>query len=909
MWIQAIRLREVGPFVAPVRVAGLAPGLNVLSAPNEAGKSTVFRAVDVLFREKHTSAKQHKVGAPATAKTLQPVTGGAPWVSCAFQIDDVDWALTKQFLQQRSAEFARCDGEEVLRGDDVDPRLSKLLARDVGFDGLLPLLWVGQREGLSWTAPEAGAQTALRGLAEREAAAASGGGALEEVLAAVKRDLDKLLTPKRTSAKTGGPLHGAQVALKEAAAAFEQASDAAMAAQARREEAEQISAQLKVAADPDEQARLATLIAACREQLAGHARAEERFQSANKTVEIEARSLGDSEKRLAAIDELSGLRRAIETAAAARVEAEVSAAQAATDLETAQSNERIFRVRAAAVEQLLQAAEATSRVRMSAKSLQDAQGVATEIANLEQRVTDNPATAERIDHLEELNRSIDRVEAQLTAAAPRIAIAYESEAPVRIEADGARVERDTEIVADAPVLLVIPGVGQVTVSPAMDAARGDAMARLEVQRGERDALLDELGVSELTEARELARLRAEAVAALQLAQHRLSDLAPAGLGTLEHAVSSLTQTMLEAQRRADETVAECVELVGADDNLAECAGDQEALRARHQLARNELAIAEQALVAARGQHETCLATVRDRTQEIDHAKVRAAAQADLLGLSVEDAIGIVDLDDIGRQASAAKSEAEERYRRSINTRDEYGRAKLATEDVARIEEQAADADQRLRQRQGNAARLRTRYDELSGAMEADRQAGVGEALRRAEEDLALTNDEVERLQAKADALQMLESEIQAEIASKSSSLILPIVSRMVALIGPVIGKTTLDIGPDFTASTVERDGTCLAIDRLSGGTQEQLAIVSRLAYGQLLADHGQGLPFVMDDALVYADDDRRRAMFAVLAEAGERHQVIVLTCHAQSAMELEVEFGANRISIAEDAAEMQRAAG
>ena len=46
MQITSIRLREVGHFKAMVAVNNLRAGLNVLSAPNEAGKSTVFRAVE-----------------------------------------------------------------------------------------------------------------------------------------------------------------------------------------------------------------------------------------------------------------------------------------------------------------------------------------------------------------------------------------------------------------------------------------------------------------------------------------------------------------------------------------------------------------------------------------------------------------------------------------------------------------------------------------------------------------------------------------------------------------------------------------------------------------------------------------------------------------------------------------------
>ena len=45
MKIRAIRLENVRRFVEPVEITGVGDGLNVLTAPNERGKSTVFDAL------------------------------------------------------------------------------------------------------------------------------------------------------------------------------------------------------------------------------------------------------------------------------------------------------------------------------------------------------------------------------------------------------------------------------------------------------------------------------------------------------------------------------------------------------------------------------------------------------------------------------------------------------------------------------------------------------------------------------------------------------------------------------------------------------------------------------------------------------------------------------------------------
>ena len=56
----------------------------------------------------------------------------------------------------------------------------------------------------------------------------------------------------------------------------------------------------------------------------------------------------------------------------------------------------------------------------------------------------------------------------------------------------------------------------------------------------------------------------------------------------------------------------------------------------------------------------------------------------------------------------------------------------------------------------------------------------------------------------------------------------------------------------------------------------------RLGLARLLADGGEPVPLILDDALVYSDDGRIAGAFAALREASVHHQVIVLTCRAKA---------------------------
>ena len=58
--------------------------------------------------------------------------------------------------------------------------------------------------------------------------------------------------------------------------------------------------------------------------------------------------------------------------------------------------------------------------------------------------------------------------------------------------------------------------------------------------------------------------------------------------------------------------------------------------------------------------------------------------------------------------------------------------------------------------------------------------------------------------------------------------------------------------------------------------------MSSLAMGTLLAERGVNVPIILDDALVYCDDDRINLMFDALSRAGKNQQIIMLTCRSRS---------------------------
>jgi uncharacterized protein YhaN len=79
-------------------------------------------------------------------------------------------------------------------------------------------------------------------------------------------------------------------------------------------------------------------------------------------------------------------------------------------------------------------------------------------------------------------------------------------------------------------------------------------------------------------------------------------------------------------------------------------------------------------------------------------------------------------------------------------------------------------------------------------------------------------------------------------------------------------------------AAIQRAGQLEDFNLLSGGTKEQLAVLTRLAFAELLLGQGRPATVILDDALAFSDDDRIESMFDVLMRAGDKVQIIVLTC-------------------------------
>src|SRR5262245_48063560 len=120
MIITHLAVAGVGRFRSRHVIDGLGPGLNVLSAPNEAGKSTLFRALRACLFYRHGSTDAEIARLKCLGAQLPAV------IEVGFERDGAAYALQKSFLASRSSRLFK-SGKLVAEGRPADEQMWSIL--------------------------------------------------------------------------------------------------------------------------------------------------------------------------------------------------------------------------------------------------------------------------------------------------------------------------------------------------------------------------------------------------------------------------------------------------------------------------------------------------------------------------------------------------------------------------------------------------------------------------------------------------------------------------------------------------------------------------------------------------------------------------------------------------------------
>lgn len=221
---------------------------------------------------------------------------------------------------------------------------------------------------------------------------------------------------------------------------------------------------------------------------------------------------------------------------------------------------------------------------------------------------------------------------------------------------------------------------------------------------------------------------------------------------------------------------------------------------------------------------------------------------------------------------------------------EAARPDILAQDVERFKRSADQYERQFRERQTTITVLKSRLEEAGAQGLEESRAELAVRFEAAARRLA-------ELKLRADALDLLLNMLDAKRAALTKRLQAPLQKHVHRYLQLLFPQATLDIGEDLTPGVLTRIGSrgteSGQFREMSFGAREQMGVISRLAYADLLKEAGRPTLIIMDDALVHSDPERLEQMKRVIFDASRRHQVLVFTCHPVAWRNV----GANAVSI------------
>ncbi len=861
--LRRITANNFRKFRAPVTIEGLTDGLNIVVEPNETGKSTLLEAIRAAFFVPHRSSNQ-------LTRSYQPFGENvAPEVEVSFDVAGVPWTVTKRFLKSPSMEVRGPSGRS--QGDAAEEQLQALLGfekdtsrnGDVTAYGALGLLWVGQAEALAVSAPGRIVRDTIQATLEAEVGTILGGAAYERVRERVDQQCAVFWTAKGSP---GGEqkaarerLDQAQVIVREAASKVELLDKSFAEVEAARVRLKLLQREMADTTDTDRRADLVRSleIARAAAQMLAQRKAEYeiasiRVQTLDELASRHATATRVRDKAQVTLDaakarraersaELTAARHKANAARTALVEARTNRQQAKTVLAEAEKHAAALR-RGQAIR--------SARIRHD-----------TVIA-LEKRLSIAKATSstmissDRISRLEKGERSIAEARAKLAAGATTIELVG-SAPDVRI--DGKPVTTDRRVLTHETRVSLGSGAELIIRPPA---SAGSAELGLKEAIARQDETLTELGVESIAAARQRNDTARDAAGEMKALSAQLDASAPAdpelgltaGVAALKLLVSGL---LSEPEGESDDDEAPPVrafadEVEFAETVLARAEGAQESAATALALIEEQ----ERPLAATEAGAASDLQNAANQLGQIETGQGFANLAGDLISATEKMAEAATVLNEAKRNASAHDAHSIERG-------------------ITNIDARQAAASEARRRLETDIARLEGTIESEGGKGLAERAAVATEEAMAAEQALGRTTEEAQTLKLLRDTLE----EVRAET---SRTYVGPVRTRATRHIERLLPGSELLFADDLGLAAISRGGSPEDCVSLSKGTQEQLAVLTRLAIADLLREQGRPVSLILDDPLVYADDARLDLMTEILTEAAQHMQVILLTCRERT---------------------------
>ncbi|MET4072497.1 uncharacterized protein YhaN/Sec-independent protein translocase protein TatA [Bradyrhizobium sp. S3.2.6] len=872
MKIRSIELTNFCKFVGTFRVDNISDNVNVLVGRNELGKSTLLKAINGAIFEKAKSTAAH-------VKAFRHfVNGTVPEVKLAFDVDGKSWTIHKRFAGQAGKSTLTCSDGRLFEDDAAEAELQRLLgfagSRSGGEPGIWGTLWVQQGQSFGDAALDEHGQRTMQGCLEAQVGLVTGGARGQKIPKAIKDALETLRSSKGPRGKFKDAMDRLAESKQETAdleakrqSVFQLMEDLARNKRELKQETDSwddAAHRREVEAERTKRTVAATHAAELRSATDAAKLAGERATQARRSVDDRAKAVAELESLEL---QLSDLNAASAGAVAAKADAHASVDTGEAKLSELRSKTSRNAERARNLERIRAIVSLNAEIIQHQLTLDKAASLECEAGKLSELIGAIATTDAAVTRIEEAVTELSAADAAANAVATTVSFALEESALPNVALDGKALDASaTSLPILGKTVITIQDVGAITVEPQIK-DRAALVARWDAAHEEVKAALETAGVMDLAAARTAAAQRKEYLRRSADVGKELANLAPGNrTKKLAAGLEALKGHLGELRGRLRVEMEKCglAEIPGEDDLTSDIANNHaegarfaaEIETAEAELAgpQDALAQADKKLLSARERLAGLNGTIE--TKKADLAAGRAGASDEQLTASAES----LERDAVARdELLAEKLRGQGETVEAIDAR------------IKRLEGAAAN-------HQRSAANLGIEVTRLTALIEANEGAGVEEMLLAAEAERDRLTSAVAEFEKEAAVLKLLSETLEAAEGEAKTRYLTPVISRVEPYLKMLLPGANIVLDEDLRIAAIQRAGQREDFDVLSGGTKEQLAVLTRLAFAELLLGQGRPATVILDDALAFSDDDRIESMFDVLMRAGDKVQIIVLTC-------------------------------